>query len=94
MLDKVHTCTLHDEMRIIDKLLHLHICYAYNIKNKEKSLSTLRKIEAILNEIGIQGGHVRIVKDNELSSLSNDVPTKISMGGTKARQFLSSPNAQ
>ena len=36
MLDKVHICTFHDEMRIIDKCLHLHTFYAYNLKNKEK----------------------------------------------------------
>ena len=90
-LSHVHICTLHVEMRILDKLIHMHICYAWNMGNRDQSSLALKKIEDIFNNLRVQGGNVHIVKDNELSGKSHYVPCKISIGGAKARHFLSAP---
>ena len=40
-------------------------------------------------EIGLHGGNVHIQKDNRSSTHEKDVPMKPSIGGVKARRFLS-----
>ena len=43
----------------------------------------------MLSEIGLHGGNVKIVKDMKKSSNEREVPLKPSIGGVKARRFLS-----
>ena len=48
-----------------------------------------RKIEDILSDMGLHGGQVKIVADTKRSIASHQVPIKPSLGGVKARRFLS-----
>ena len=88
-LKNVHICTLHAEIRILDKLLRLHLDYAYSIKPTKLSNERIQKCESLLSKMGFHGGTVHLVKDPNLSSCTGDILQDISMGGTKARRFLS-----
>ena len=47
-LKNVHICTLHAEIRILDKLLRLHLDYAYSIKPSTLSNECIDKCEILL----------------------------------------------
>lgn len=85
-LERVHFCTLHSEIRMLDKLLHLHVTFAWNMKPKKKSDECLAKLEEILSKMGLHGGNVKLCRDG---NNDQNVPAKVSMGGGKARRLLS-----
>lgn len=87
-LTNVHFCTLHAFMRIFDRLLKLHIEYAFTMKPLSRSVEAIGIIEAILNSIGCHGGNVSIM--GEVENM-HEVPQKVSMNGVKARRFLKKP---
>lgn len=88
-LVNVHICTLHGLCRMIEKLVHLHIGFAWKIKDATERKNAITALEKVLSEIGLHGGNVQIVKDMKKSSNDKDVPMKPSIGGVKARIFLS-----
>lgn len=88
-LSRVHICTLHALCRIIEKLVHLHICFAWTLKPQEESSKAIKEIEGVLSDIGLHGGHVKIVEDNKRSRGGSKIPIKPSIGGVKAKRFLS-----
>lgn len=90
-LVNVHICTLHALCRIIEKLVYLYICFAWKIKNKAERQVALNKMQCVLSDMGLHGGNVQIQTDTKLSTKEKDVPNKPSMGGVKARRFLSKP---
>ena len=87
-LTNVHFCTLHAFMRIFDRLLKLHIEYAFTMKPLSRSVEAIGTIEGILNSIGCHGGNVSIM--GEVENM-HEVPQKVSMNGVKARRFLKKP---
>ena len=88
-LKNVHICTLHAEIRILDKLLRLHLDYAYSIKPTKLADTCIEKCESLLSKMGFHGGQVHLKKDPNLSGGTGDVLQDVSMGGAKARRFLS-----
>lgn len=88
-LKNVHICTLHAEIRILDKLLRLHLDYAYSIKPTQLADDCIEKCENLLSKMGFHGGQVQLKKDPNLSKKTGDVLQDVSMGGAKARRFLS-----
>ena len=88
-LQNVHICTLHAEIRILDKLLRLHLDYAYSIKPAHLADDCIAKCEDLLSKMGFHGGQVHLKKDPNLSRKTGDVLQDVSMGGAKARRFLS-----
>lgn len=89
LLKNVHICTLHAEIRILDKLLRLHLDYAYSLKPTKIADECIDKCEILLSKMGFHGGQVQLRKDSKLSGKSGDVLADLSMGGSKARRFLS-----
>ena len=87
-LQNVHICNLHAEIRILDKLLRLHLDYAYSIKPSTLANECIDKCEVLLSKMGFHGGQVQLRKDPNLSGNSRDVLADVSMGGAKARRFL------
>ena len=67
-LKNVHICTLHAEIKILDKLLRLHLDYPYSIKPTKLSNECIEKCESLLSKMGFHGGTVHLVKDLNLSS--------------------------
>ena len=59
--------------------------------NRDQSLVALNNIEEIFNNLRVQSNNVHIVKENDLSGKTQSVPCKISLGGAKAKHFLSTP---
>ena len=87
-LSRVHICTLHALCRIIEKIVHLYIGFAWKIRPiKERDLA-IKKIEEVLSKIGLHGGNVKIEADIKKYGKGNLVPIKPSIGGVKARRFL------
>ena len=88
-LSRVHICTMHALCRIVEKLIHLYIQFAWKEKNLSLQKENLTKIEKILSDIGLHGGKVKIIADPKRSTETHKVPCKPSIGGVKARRFLS-----
>lgn len=92
-LSRVHICTLHARLRIMDKLLMLHINYAWNMEPEDLRRECIDELEEALSSVGLHGGAVTLSKDSKKSSQGQDNPNKICMGGSKARHLLSNHNA-
>ena len=90
-LTNVHICTLHALCRIIEKLVYLYIGFAWKIQDIIERKQAISALEKNLSDIGLHGGNVRILKDTKKSTNEKEVPMKLSIGGVKARRFLSRP---
>ena len=88
-LTHVHVCTLHALCRIVEKLVYLYIQFAWKLRPKYESDASIRRIEQVLSEMGLHGGKVKIISCPKRSTTSHEVPIKPSLGGVKARRFLS-----
>ena len=66
-LTRVHICTLHGFVRIVDKLVYLSILFAWNKRPQEIAQSSVEAIEKVLSNAGLHGGNVKICKDTKLS---------------------------
>ena len=88
-LTNVHVCTLHARLRILDKLLMLHINYSWSMEPADRREECIRELEDILSSVGLHGGAVKLTKDRKASGATQDWPNKICMGGRKARHLLS-----
>lgn len=90
-LCNVHICTLHGLCRIIEKLVFLYIGFAWKLRPEKNRKDALQALEKVLSDIGLHGGDVHITKDFKKSTNGKEVPIKPSIGGVKARRFLSRP---
>ena len=88
-LSRVHICTLHARLRIMDKLLKLHVNYAWNMEPEDLRRECINKLEDALSSVGLHGGAVTLSKDSKKSGQGQDNPNKICMGGSKARHLIS-----
>ncbi len=88
-LNNVHFCTLHAFMRIFDRLLKLHIDYAFTMPD-DRGKEALHNVEGLLNLLGCHGGNVTIVA-NKKNGDNHEVAQQVSMSGVKARRFLAKP---
>lgn len=84
----MHVCTLHARLRILDKLLMLHINYAWNMEPAERCDESIHALKGVLSSIGLHSGVVILTKDKK-SNATRHNPNKICMGGAKARHLLS-----
>lgn len=80
------------ELRILDKLLYLHLVYSWNLIPEDLSVRCIAKTEALLSSMGLHEGHVQLKVDHKLSEKTQNLPEKVSMGGGKARRFLTNHN--
>ena len=84
----MHVCTLHARLRILDKLLMLHINYAWNMEPVDRREECIRELEDILSSVGLHGNAIKLTKDRKASGATQDWPNKICMGGRKASIFF------
>ena len=91
-LRNVHICTLHALCRIIEKLVFLYIGFAWKIRDIAERKEAVSALERVLSDVGLHGGNVCILKDTKKSTNDKEVPMKPSIGGVKARRFLSRPS--
>ncbi len=90
-LARVHICTMHALCRIIEKLMFLYICFAWTTRPASAKQRAILALETVFSNMGLHGGHVKIEADEKRSKNGRDVPKKLSIGGVKARLFLSMP---
>ena len=90
-LSNVHICTMHALCRVIEKLVNLYIGFAWKIKNHTERKKAIAALEMFLGDMKLHGGEVQIVQDKKKSNNEVDIPRKVSLGGVKARRFLSRP---
>ena len=90
-LSNVHICTMHALCRVIEKLVNLYIEFAWKIKNHTERNKAIAALELFLGNMKLHGGEVQIVQDKKKSTSEIDIPRKVSLGGVKARRFLSRP---
>ncbi len=90
-LSNVHICTMHALCRVIEKLVNLYIGFAWKIRNQTEQKKGIAALEMLLGDMKLHKGEVQIVQDKKKSSNEIDIPRKVSLGGVKARRFLSRP---
>lgn len=56
-LERVHICTLHAELCILDKLLYLHLVYAWTLILAKLLAHCISQAEKLLSDMGFHGGH-------------------------------------
>ena len=59
------------------------------MKPKQESDKSIKAIEKVSSDIGMHGGNVKIEEDTKRSTNTSKPPTKPSIGGVKAKRFLS-----
>ena len=88
-LCRVHICTLHALCKIVEKIVHLYIGFSWKLRPLKARDAATQKLESVLCEIGLHGGNVKIEADMKKSRKGDLTPMKPSIGGVKARRFLS-----
>lgn len=88
-LSRVHICTMHALCRIIEKLVVLHVSFAWTLRPNSIGIEDVKALETVLSDIVLHGGHIKIEQDEKRSNDGRDLPNKLSIGGVKARRFLS-----
>ncbi len=86
-LDRVHICTLHALVRIVEKMIHHSCAFVWNMKDEKERKAGIERVERVLSEAGLHGGCVKLEKDMKRSG-KQSVPAKVSIGGDRARHFL------
>lgn len=87
-LTRVHMCTLHAFVRIVDKMVYLSILFAWNKSPQTESKKSIEAIECVLSKASLHGGHVKIEKDIKRSGTRGNIIEYTSMSSVKARHFL------
>lgn len=87
-LSRVHICTLHAQVRLTEKIVHMHIMYVWNIQDQKLRATAIEQMEKSLSAIGAHGGNVEIRKDPKLSGNTGNVPQKPSLSGVVASRLF------
>jgi hypothetical protein len=91
-LSRTHMCTLHAQVRIIEKILHMHFMHVWNMQDSQRRALAINAMEKSLSAIGVEGGNCRLRKDEKKSGKTGNVVMKPSLsGGVAARLFRPSP---
>lgn len=91
-LSRTHMCTLHAQVRIIEKILHLHFMHIWNMQDPGRRVVAIDAMEKSLSAIGVEGGNCQLKKDEKKSGKSGNVVMKPSLSGVvAARLFGPSP---
>lgn len=87
-LTRVHICTLHAQVRIIEKMLHMHFMFVWNMQGEDRRANAIDLMEKSLSEIGVEGGNCQLKKDPKLSGATGNVPQKPSLSGVVASRLF------
>lgn len=87
-LSRVHICMLHAQCRIMEKIIHLHLCYVWSLKDANLRREAISAMEHALSKAGVAGGSVVLTKDLRLSGKNSDLPNKLSFNGAACRRMF------
>jgi len=94
-LSRTHICTMHCENRVVEKLVHLHICKIWNMEKGADRDSRIKKVEHFLGGDVSEGGMgmllrgepFTVVQCPKLSGKYGSTPMKPSFNDVRARRF-------
>jgi len=84
----VHIYTLLGLNKIIEKIVHLHFIHIWTINDDALKKSTVGDIERIVSLTSAHGGNMTIFKNEDCSSLKNNVPNKPLFNGVYVFKFF------
>jgi hypothetical protein len=87
-LSRVHICTLHAQVRLAEKILHMHIMFVWNIQDQNLRATAINQMEKSLSTLGAHGGNVEIKRDPKRSGNIGNVPQKPSLSGVVASRLF------
>ena len=83
-LSRAHICTLHAQVRIIEKILHLHFEFIWTQTDLERRAQAIESIEKSLSAIGVEHGNCQLKQDLKKSGKNAIVVLKPSLSGRVA----------
>lgn len=87
-LSHTHICTLHAQVRIIEKILHLHFMFIWNMEDPRRRAEAMDSIEKTLSAIGVEGGNCQLKQDKKRSGKNANVVMKPSLSGKVAARLF------
>ena len=89
-LSRTHICTLHAQVRIVDKILHmiLHFMFVWNMHDEQRRAVAIDTMEKSLSAIGVEGSNCVLKQDPRLSGKSGNVVQKPSLGGVHSTKLF------
>lgn len=87
-LSRTHICTLHAQVRIVEKILHLHFMFVWNMQDDERRAFAIDAIEKSLSAVGVEGSNCVLKQDPRLSGKTGNVVRKPSLGGVHASKLF------
>jgi hypothetical protein len=87
-LSRIHICTLHAQVRLTEKIVHMHIMYVWNIKDQNLRATAIEQMEKSLSAIDAHNGNVEIKRDPKLSGNTGNMPQKPSLNGVVATRLF------
>jgi len=89
-LSRTHICSMHGENRVVEKLVHLHICKIWNMQDEAARAPRLEAVEKFLGgdmAMLLRGVPFKVEKCPKLSGKYGSTPMKPSFNDVKARKF-------
>jgi hypothetical protein len=87
-LTRVHFCTLHALVKVIEIFLYFHFMFIWNMSSPHSRELAIERMEKSLSAMGVHGGNVSIIKDQKRSGTNNSVAAKPSLNGTTAMSMV------
>lgn len=87
-LERTHICTLHALNRIVEKILHLHFDFIWNMEDGLRKTEATAAIERSLSAVGIDGCNFQLKQDKKKSGKSGNVVMKPSISGSVASKLF------
>jgi hypothetical protein len=75
-LTRVHFCTLHALVKVIEIFLYFHFMFIWNMSNPHSRELGIERMEKSLSAVEVHGGNVSIIKDQKRSGANNSVAAK------------------
>ena len=94
-LSRTHICTMHGENRMVEKLVHLHLCKIWNMPEGGERASRIAAVNQFLGGERAEGGmgmklrgeRFKVSKCDKLSGKYGSTPMKPSFNDVRAREF-------
>ena len=87
-LSRVHICTLHALVRIVEKVLHLHFMFVWNMQDGDRKSVAIDAMEKTMSAIGVEGSNCVLKQDPKFSGKTGNVVQKPSIGGVLASKLF------
>jgi hypothetical protein len=87
-LTRTHMCTLHALVRIVEKILHLHFIFVWNMQDEYRKTEAIHAMERTMSFIGLEGSNCVLKRDPRRSGKNGNVVMKPSLSGVHASKLF------